>query len=379
MAGENKQTEEKKLRLYGRWQVYLIGILVLLAVLIYALVRSRSVYTSYHTVDIVERTEDASTYYEVLKKGMLRYSKDGASFADKHNNLVWNQTYEMTSPRAVVDNKYFAVGDIGGNDIYIFNSSGVVGSVITEVPIQEIGISGQGVVGAVLTDASASFINLYDKEGKQLLSIRATLENTGYPLAFGMSPDARQMVISYLYLGNGNISSKLVFYDFSDEQGEHVMDEIVVEGLCPKISYLSDSRVLVYGEKDFTIYTTKGTVETSQTIAFEDEIESVLDLNQEAGFIFRNADENGRYRMEIYDISGKMTRQVYFDFDYRNACCTNNEIILNNEHEVVIYQYNGKKKFDGSMNEEVVSVIPSWENRMYWIVTRQELVEIRIE
>lgn len=85
---------------------------------------------------------------------------------DKSGNLIWTQTYEMTSPAIAVSDPYVAVGDIGANTIYIFNEYGQLGRINTDVPIQEIRISAQGVIAAVLSDSATNYINLYDKQGK---------------------------------------------------------------------------------------------------------------------------------------------------------------------------------------------------------------------
>ncbi len=51
---------------------------------------------SYEVVTSLSRGDDTSVYYQIMRKGMIRYSKDGMAMTDKSGNLIWTQTYEMT-------------------------------------------------------------------------------------------------------------------------------------------------------------------------------------------------------------------------------------------------------------------------------------------
>lgn len=374
--------DKKKMRRFSltRMQrVAVAGVCILMAVLAYALVKNNSLYTSYEVVNTLSRGDNTSVYYQIMSKGMLRYSKDGVAMADTNGNIIWNQTYEMISPVLASSDKYIAIGDMGANDIYVFNEYGQIGHMTTDVPIMEIKISDQGVTAAVLSDAACNYIKLYDKQGKELVSIEATLENTGYPLALGLSPDATRMVVSYLCIDSGTVQAKIIFYDFSDMDNQPVMDTQLFNGLYPKVVFLDNTRAAVYGEKSFSLFSVGRTVSNIQTSEFEDEIKSVFSGNQKMGFIFRNQDENGKYRMEIYDLAGKKNTTVYFDLDYQWVTADDDEIIIYNEQEIMIWQYGGRLRFHCILTTDITGVMSSWEDGMYWLIDDQVLREIRIE
>ena len=270
-----------------------------------------------------------------------------------------------------------AVGDIGANTIYIFNEYGQLGRVSTDVPIQEIQISEQGVVAAVLSDTSSNYINLYDKQGNSLGSIKASLENTGYPLAIALSPDASKLAVSYLIVKSGSMQSRIVSYDFSDVEGDHLLDTQELEGLYPKAAFLDSREVVLFGEKGFVLYQADSKkIETQEN--FESEINSVFCTNQKLGFIFKNEDDNGKYRMEIYNKAGKKSSTYYFDLDYSGVTADDDEVILYNDGEMLIYQMGGRVRFRGTFNTAVTGVMPSWEDGLYWLIDDQSLREIRI-
>ena len=374
---EQQNKEKRKLKMNRMQWTIVAGVLILAVVLVYALVKNNKVASSYEVVTSMSRGDDTSVYYCMMRKGMVKYSKDGVAMTNKSGSVLWNQTYEMASPTMTSAGDYVAVGDIGANTIYIFNEYGQLGRVSTDVPIQEIQISEQGVVAAVLSDTSSNYINLYDKQGISLGSIKASLENTGYPLAIALSPDASKLAVSYLIVKSGSMQSRIVSYDFSDVEGDHLLDTQELEGLYPKAAFLDSREVVLFGEKGFVLYQADSKkIETQEN--FESEINSVFCTNQKLGFIFKNEDDNGKYRMEIYNKAGKKSSTYYFDLDYSGMTADDDEVILYNDGEMLIYQMGGRVRFRGTFNTAVTGVMPSWEDGLYWLIDDQSLREIRI-
>lgn len=374
---EQQNKEKRKLKMNRMQWTIAAGVLILAVVLAYALVKNNKVASSYEVVTSMSRGDDTSVYYCMMRKGMVKYSKDGVAMTNKSGTVLWNQTYEMASPTMTSAGDYVAVGDIGANTIYIFNEYGQLGRVSTDVPIQEIQISEQGVVAAVLSDTSSNYINLYDKQGNSLGSIKASLENTGYPLAIALSPDASKLAVSYLIVKSGSMESRIVAYDFSDVEGDHLLDTQELEGLYPKAAFLDSREVVLFGEKGFVLYQADSKkIETQEN--FESEINSVFCTNQKLGFIFKNEDDNGKYRMEIYNKAGKKSSTYYFDLDYSGMTADDDEVILYNDEEMLIYQMGGRVRFRGTFNTAVTGVMPSWEDGLYWLIDDQSLREIRI-
>lgn len=374
---EQQNKEKRKLKMNRMQWTIVAGVLILAVVLVYALVKNNKVASSYEVVTSMSRGDDTSVYYCMMRKGMVKYSKDGVAMTNKSGSVLWNQTYEMASPTMTSAGDYVAVGDIGANTIYIFNEYGQLGRVSTDVPIQEIQISEQGVVAAVLSDTSSNYINLYDKQGNSLGSIKASLENTGYPLAIALSPDASKLAVSYLIVKSGSMQSRIVSYDFSDVEGDHLLDTQELEGLYPKAAFLDSREVVLFGEKGFVLYQADSKkIETQEN--FESEINSVFCTNQKLGFIFKNEDDNGKYRMEIYNKAGKKSSTYYFDLDYSGMTADDNEVILYNDEEMLIYHMGGRVRFRGTFNTAVTGVMPSWEDGLYWLIDDQSLREIRI-
>ena len=378
MEQQIDEKKKQKIKLNRMQWTIIIGLLVMVGVLVYALVKNNRVSGSYEVVTSLSRGDDTSVYYQIMRKGMIRYSKDGMAMTDKSGNLIWTQTYEMTSPAIAVSDPYVAVGDIGANTIYIFNEYGQLGRINTDVPIQEIRISAQGVIAAVLSDSATNYINLYDKQGNVLGSIKASLQNTGYPLAIALSSDATRLLASYLCMDGSTVKTRVISYNFSDTQSKHVIDTLELEELYPKMEFLENNKVVRFGEKSFVLYNTD-TKEITAQQTFDNEIASVFCSDQKIGFIFKVSDENGQYYMEIYNKAGRKNSSVYFDFNYEGINVYDDEVILYNSQEMAVYQMNGRLKFTSTLNTSVTNIMASWESGMYWLVDDQSLREIHIK
>ena len=383
-AEEKGQEEERKFSLKmpsgSLKRILIAGVVILAIILIYSLIQSRRIYHSYEVMSAVVSSDDASTSYQVNKYGMIRYSNNGIALTDKSGNVIWNQTYEMNNPIITSAGRYIAAGDRGASTLYIFNQYGQCGKLTTDLPIQGMQMAENGVVAAILSDSESNFINLYDKQGERLVGIRATLENTGYPLAVGISPDASRVVVSYLMISeSATVQTKLVFYDFSAVNGEHEKLTGIINSLCPRIQFLGQQRVAVFREKGFDIYSVDGEVKMVFSTEFEDEIRSIFNSEQKLGFVFRNRDDNGKFRIELYDVSGQKSMTLYSNLDYTDLNADSDEVILYNSSRAEIYKYNGKQVFDGTFENRITAMMPSWDTGMYWLVEDSRLSEVRVK
>ena len=383
-ADEDQHAEEGKFSLKmpsgSLKRILIAGVVILAIILIYSVIQSRRIYHSYEAMSTVVSSDDASTSYQVNKYGMIRYSNNGIALTDKSGNVIWNQTYEMNNPIIASAGSYIAAGDRGASTLYIFNQYGQCGKLTTDLPIQGMQMAENGVVAAILSDSESNFINLYDKQGERLVGIRATLENTGYPLAVGVSPDASRVVVSYLMISEGaTVQTKLVFYDFSAVNGEHEKLTGIIDSLCPRIQFLGQQRVAVFREKGFDIYSADGEVKMVFSTEFEDEIRSIFTGEQKLGFVFRNRDDNGKFRIELYDVSGQKSMTFYSNLDYTELSADSDEVILYNSSHAEIYKYNGKQVFDGAFENRITAMMPSWDTGMYWLVEDSRLSEVRVK
>lgn len=80
---EQQNKEKRKLKMNRMQWTIVAGVLILAVVLVYALVKNNKVASSYEVVTSMSRGDDTSVYYCMMRKGMVKYSKDGVAMTNK--------------------------------------------------------------------------------------------------------------------------------------------------------------------------------------------------------------------------------------------------------------------------------------------------------
>ena len=61
---------------------------------------------------------------------------------------------------------------------------------------------------------------------------------------------------------------------------------------------------------------------------------------------------SGKYRIDIYNMNGTQVLSLPFAIEYRDVLISDQELIIYNEGECLIYNLNGKEKYSGPIPEQ---------------------------
>lgn len=64
---------------------------------------------------------------------------------------------------------------------------------------------------------------------------------------------------------------------------------------------------------------------------------------QLCGVYFNGTNGNGKYRIDIYNMNGTQVLSLPFAIEYRDVLISDQELIIYNEGECLIYNLNGKE------------------------------------
>lgn len=370
--------------------IFYVGAAAVVLVLIGGLIHQSLAYKSFEVISSIEKTDNVSVNYQVMGDGLLRYSKDGVSYSETLGETIWNQSFEMASARTATCGDYLAIGDIGSNQIRIFNQDGQVGSVTTSYPIVDVAVASQGVVAAILSEGGSNYIYLYSSNGEELVAIKTSVSQMGYPLDFALSEDGEKLAVGYLNIEDGTTATNIVFYNFGSagaNEIDHVMGSFEYDSIFPKIEFLDNNTIAAYGEESFVLYSMNYYPELINEIDFGQEIKSLFVSDKYLGFVFRNNMEvaegeetpAGKYHMEVYTTSGRLYMERDFDFDYETITNTNQEIIMYNDSQCVIYTFSGKEKFSYTFDENIIKLLPKNKMDEYILITSSAIQEIRLK
>lgn len=299
-------------------------------------------------------SEGGFVEYIAFGENMLRYTKDGAAYYDASGKNIWNVSYEMKTPIANVNGDYAVIADQQGNSLYICGKEGCTGVAKTQLPITKAAVSSIGVTAAVVEDSTASYIFYFRKDGEDLgINIKMLLSGDGYPVDIALSPNGRQIAMSVMYMKNGSLKNKIVFYDFS-EIGKNVSNRIVGgfeeefdDKMVARVRYLNENTVCAFSDKGLSFISVKNVIPDPDVIAVtvEEEIESVVSSDKYAAVIVDNPSGDA-YRMDIYTTAGTLAQSIEFHYPYTGAFLDGERVILYNEESCIVYNMDGYKKFE---------------------------------
>lgn len=356
-SGDNEQddysedTYEKKISSHKRRMLALsisgIALVVIVVMVISYMIDAIS-YTGYSVNNTVSRDDSETTKYLEYRDGYLRYSNDGIAYHNSKGNSVWDKTFSMQKPQVKICEETVAVGDINGSSIYVFNASGMMGSIDTSLNITQIEVTRQGLVAAVLEDNEANYINLYDSQGQKIYSVKTSLAGDGYPLDISVSEDGTKLVASYLYVSGESMKTNVVFYNFS-EVGQNETERIVGgfnhygDTIVGDVFFMDDKTAVAVGENVISIYKIKEYPKLYKEITVDNEIERVVFSDEYIGVVQKNEDSGDIYKMVVYNSTGGKECQVSFSTQCDRIRIDGRTIVMNNESVFILMNFKGKE------------------------------------
>lgn len=379
---ESEKSREDKSRNLKIKVITIIGIVcaLLLAIYLFCVYRTYNNYKVRKTIKIETGT---NSQYQAFGEFVVKYSNDGISYING-TETIWNEAYEMKSPIVDVCGDYLAIADKNSNTIYIFNKKGKVGEVNTSYPIIKIEVAQQGVVAALLEEASANYIELYDKEGNLIVSHKSLLSENGFPLSFSISNDGEKMMTSYLSIKEGSTENQVIFYNFSNV-GKDEVDRVVgtfnqyEETIVPAVYFVSNEDAIAIGDNVLTIYKMKEKPTIRKEIKFDKEIQKVFYNEKYVGLIFDNSKGDTPYKMEVYSLSGEkiMSKEIEMNLDHVKFAGKN--VLMYDDVTCELISLKGVVKFKHVFTKQLDAIVPMESTNTFLLMTKNKIEEISLK
>lgn len=371
-----------RLRVAGIAALIVVAIIVALFVIRQAL--DNYSYTGYTITNSVNREDIESSQYVSFGEGYIRYSNDGASYYTEKGKAIWNQTFSMQKPQVKICQDCIAVGDINGNTIYTFDKKGLIGKVDTSLSISQIEVGKQGVVVAVLEDNEANYINMYDKDGSKIYSVKTTLSGDGYPLDISMSEDSTRLMASYIYVSGEEIKTNVVFYNFSNV-GKNETERVVGgfnhydDTLVGDVQFINNNMAVAIGENVLSIYRIKEYPSLEKEIQIDNKIERVFYSDSYIGLVLDNSASGELYKLVVYNLSGNKVCETTFSTQYDDIQFDKKTIVMNNSSSFAVYNIKGKCIADIDFDMPSTTLLTMGERGRYILVGSKYIQNIKLK
>lgn len=376
---EQEQFEKARKK---RWKktALIVAVVAALAVGVYLLINLQT-YTSARALDTYTVSGASGSAYEQFADGVLKYSRDGISYLNQHGEEMWNQPYQMKNPVVDVNGSSAAVADKGGNAVLVFNEEGVRGETQTNLPIERVRVSEQGIVSVILTDENEARVLCYDAAGNLLVENKTSMNGTGYPLDVALSPDGETMQVLYLYTEAGAVKSRVIYYNFGEsgeEKTDHLVAQMEYEDTVMASGFFMDENISVaVGDNRLTIYRGGNVPEETENIEIKKQIKSVFHNEKYIGMVLKNEGKEG-YELRLYNTRGKVAMSENFTGDYSHVKLCGSQVIMYDGKNCSIFTRGGIRKFDGEMNSNILEIFPVPGVNKYIVMNENGLEVVRL-
>ena len=376
---EQEQFEKARKK---RWKktALIAAVVAALAVGVYLLINLQT-YTSARALDTYTVSGASGSAYEQFADGVLKYSRDGISYLNQHGEEMWNQPYQMKNPVVDVNGSSAAVADKGGNSVLAFNEEGVRGETQTNLPIERVRVSEQGIVSVILTDENEARVLCYDAAGNLLVENKTSMNGTGYPLDVALSPDGETMQVLYLYTEAGAVKSRVIYYNFGEsgeEKTDHLVAQTEYEDTVMASGFFMDEKISVaVGDNRLTIYRGGNVPEETENIEIKKQIKSVFHNEKYIGMVLKNEGKEG-YELRLYNTRGQVAMSENFTGDYSHVKLCGSQVIMYDGKNCSIFTRGGIHKFDGEMNSNILEIFPVPGVNKYIVMNENGLEVVRL-
>ena len=338
----------------GKVLILLVATVLLLGAIFFVLYQRNRTFDSFEIVNTYYFEETGVMSYETYLDNVVRYSKDGISYVNAKGEVVWSSAYQMKMPKVCVNKEYVVAADFNGNEVYLFDSEGPVKNFTTPYNICNVEVSANGVTAVVLEADEENYIFLYDKSATELVEIKTTIGQNGYPMDIGLSQDGKKMVASYVNTPNMGITTRLAFYNFGsvgqNENSDRLMGgEDFLDSLVPEVKFLDNDTVCAFVDNQIVVYDMKDKPGEKTRIELSNQPKSVFANENYIGIITEFENQTGKYQLKVYNLEGKERFQTEINMEYIQIVAGEDELLILGSNNLLVMDYRGNIKFQGEL------------------------------
>lgn len=351
---------------------------VLLVVVVVELLFALRSYDSYTVQDAIQRSRSGSAQYAQFQNYLLEYSKDGISCRNNKEVLLWNQSFEMVTPKVEVEGDYLVVYDAGGTQLFLLKESGLIKKIETNAPIQTVCLAEQGTVAVLMKEDQEAQVKLFDTKGVELANGTFYVSKGGFPVDIALSQDATKLAVSLVDVSQGRVDTTIAFYNFGSV-GQSEIDNNVgmftFEGIViPEIDYMSGSKLVGIGTGRILIFDGGQKPEIAKEIKIEQEMLSVFHNDKYVGYVYDNKGVENSWHIKVLDLYGNAVMENDTSLAYEKVeFLSNNEICVTNKTQCEIFTLHSIKKFSYTFENELYQILS--ESRQGYTLIFKDTIE----
>lgn len=384
---EAQQEIEEQIHQHRRKIFRRIVTVIFVVALLFAGAQLWSALRSYDSFEIRSKTEQqdsGSAKYATFLGKTIEYNNDGIVYRDSDNELIWNQSFEMSTPMLSVCESYLAIYDQGGTSVYIMTTTGLAKKIETSTPISTVCVANQGTVAVLMKEDNVSTVRLYDRKGNELANGEFYVEKGSFPVDIALSYDAQKLAVDMLDVKEGKVSSTISFYNFGSV-GQNEIDNNVgtynyENTFISEISYVASDRMVALSDEGFMVFEGAQKPALKREVKFDQEVQSVFCNNKYVGITYASEKQEGSWHIKVYDLSGNTAMENDTSIAYdRIEFLDHNEVCVRDDYSCEIYTIHSIRKFAYTFDQPLYKILSGSDLQSYTFVLSGETDEVRLK
>ncbi len=370
---ENYKDRIRKHKMAGVYRfLMVVAVLAILAIIVYVQY-SNHIYTDFEYISEASINKVESARSLQLGSCILTYSNDGAHCTDMEGVEVWNQSYVMQSPIVEISGDVVAIADYNGREVYVLNTTERICRIDTTMPIKNIAVSASGRVAVEVIDGQETRIYIYKTDGTAAYEFKTSMIQSGYPAAFGFSPNGELLGVSYIFVDAGVVKSQVAFYNFgqvgSNKANFLVSGYTYEDVIVPYIRFMSEDMAVAVGD-DRIIFYSGNQIPTllAQHMLEDEEIQGIYQNGDHLGVLFRSDKLEMRNKMDVYKSDSQKMGTYYFNVGFHDIVFTKDYFVAYGDAECEIRTYDNVDKFSGEFDKSIDLLLPVGKGTGYKFV-----------
>lgn len=351
MAKKKKKTKREFFKI-------IIGLFTLIIVflLVLGIVKANDTYELIQKNTILKMDDNKNQNIIINSDQIVRITSDGIRAYDFKGVEKWSDTLTLTNIKISQQEPYFAIGDRNGKKIDIYNQSGKKNSINTENPIVYFSINKNGDVAIVEDIKEGYVVSVYNENGTiEALKSTTYSKDLEFPIVAKISPDSKNLIISYIDLKKPIVSSNVVSISIEEpsHQSIYPIRYAILESdnLVYDIEFISNDKWISIGDNFIHWYLIDGTLinkVTGVNASFYPSSRSYLksgNLVVVENSPSDNPEAFNKGVLKIYNSNGKLYHTQTFDEQINFASLSPSEIVLKSGEIYYGVNYNGNIVF----------------------------------
>lgn len=371
-----KQTRRRTRRSYKRTVLVVLAALcvVLVVGVLFSdtfsqMLRHNTAYTLWETDDQWELSAQNTRMSAVLGDLVLSGDGDGISAYSAPQTLVWNITYQMTSPVVCMASEYALVMDVGGKSAIVCNREGLCYQVVTQYPILTGDINENGWITLIGEDALQHEILVYSNEGNQVLRRMTSGTSDGQPMAAILNDEGSCLVTAYTAYDSTTLSGRVTFFDLTVSGGtytDRISANFVYEDTIITDLYIEGNTCIAAGDGRIIGFQLDGTPAEAWNKQLTHQIEAMDFGNGFLGIIFGEALSHEAESLENHLVLYGMDGAELYHTTLENPSflqAVGDQIIYGEGRSYVCIDTKGRSEWFYSALEDVQAFYPLSDGR----------------